>query len=113
MPWHVRWRSTRDQAKEILSGAYWVLEIVRADPLHMSDGHRAPSFVFLQPNGMEVLVAPNGLGATASMYGLPMRVKIRVTPRSQPQHFLENVVTLWLTGQGRHVLWDAHRVPLD
>lgn len=112
-PWHIRWHGTADQTKEILSDAHWVLDIARGDPLHMSDGHWTPSFVFLQPNDMEVLVTPKGLGATPSRYGLPMRVKIRVTPRSQPQRFLENVVTLWFTGQGRHVLWDQHRVPLD
>jgi hypothetical protein len=90
-----------------------VLDIARGDPLHMSDGHWTPGFVFLQPNETELFVTPNGLGATPSRYGLPMRVKIRVTPRSQPQRFLESIVTLWFTGQGRHVLWDSYRVPLD
>lgn len=37
----------------------------------------------------------------------------KVTPRSQLQHALENTVTVSINEQGRSVLWDFYRVPLD
>jgi hypothetical protein len=109
-PWHVRWRGVPQQSQEISSGGHWVLEIARDDALHGADqGALTPGFVFLQPDNGEVFVA-NTLGSGEARYGLPMRVKIRVTPRSDPQRSLENVVTLQITMQGRNVLWDRMRV---
>jgi hypothetical protein len=110
-PWHVRWRGSADQRQEIVSGGHWVLEIARDDAVHgASENNWTPGFVFLQANDKEVFVAPSGLGTTGSRYGTPMRVKLRVTPRSQPQRSLENVVALQITEQGRQVLWDRWRV---
>lgn len=112
-PWHIRWRGIETETKEILTGAHWVLEIARDDALHgAQQADWTPGFVFLQPAGREVFVAAAGLGSTGARYGLPMRVRIRVTPRSQPERFIENVVTLQLTERGRMVLWDRHRVPI-
>jgi hypothetical protein len=108
-PWHMRWRGVPEQSQEISTGGHWVLEIARDDALHgAEEGTLTPGFVFLQPYG-EVFVA-HTLGSGDARYGLPMRVKIRVTPRSDPQRSLENVVTLQITMQGRGVLWDRMRV---
>jgi hypothetical protein len=54
-----------------------------------------------------------GPSAVGARYGLPMRMRIRVTPRSQPQRALETVVTLQITERGLNVLWDRHRVTSD
>jgi hypothetical protein len=109
-PWHVRWRGVPEQSQEISSGGHWVLEIAHDDALHGAEkGPWTPGFVFLQPHDREVFVA-HTLGSGDARYGLPMRVKIRVTPRSDPQRSLENVVTLQITMQGRGVLWDRMRV---
>ncbi|MGP0100040.1 MAG: hypothetical protein ACLPUT_00250 [Solirubrobacteraceae bacterium] len=109
-PWHVRWRGVAEHSKEIPTGGHWVLEIARDDALHGADkGSLTPGFVFFQPDRGEVFVA-NTLGSGDSRYGLPMRVKIRVTPRSDPQRSLENVVTLQITMQGRQVRWDRLQV---
>jgi hypothetical protein len=110
-PWHVRWRGSAEQTKEILTGGHWVLEIAREDALHGAhEGQWTPGFLFLKPHDEEVFVAHAGLGTGGARYGLPMRVRIRVTPRSQPQYSLENVVTLQITEQGVNVLWDRHLV---
>jgi hypothetical protein len=93
-------RRTTDQGKEIPSGGHWVLDIARQGALQTAtENDLAPGFVFLEPNDKEVFVAPGGLGTTGSRYGGPMRVKIRVAPRSQPQRYLENAVTLQITEQ--------------
>jgi len=111
-PWYVRWRGTNQQSKEILTGGHWVLEICRDDSTHGYDEKNyTPGWVFLLPDG-EMFVAPDGLGVLGMPYGYPMRVTIRVTPRSQPQRALEDTVTVQITQQGKQVLWDYHRVPL-
>jgi hypothetical protein len=111
-PWHVRWRGSSEERKEILTGGHWVLEIARDDALHgAKDGTWTPGFVFLQPNDKDVFVAQTGLGSIDARYGVPMRVRIRVTPRTRPGRSLENVVSLHLSERGRQVLWDRHRVP--
>jgi hypothetical protein len=88
-----------------------VLEIARDDALRgMTESNLTPGFIFLQPEGRELFVAQTGPSAIGARYGLPMRVRIRVTPRSQAERSLETVVTLQITEQGRTVLWDALRV---
>ena len=111
-PWNIRWRGITDQGKEILAGGHWMLEIACDDALHgASENNWTPGFLFLQPSDSEVFVAPNGLGSTGARYGVSMCATVRVTPRSQPRRALENTVTLQLTEQGRHVLWDRYQVP--
>ena len=81
-PWNVRWRGSQDEGKEILSGGHWVLDIARQDAEHgANENHWTPGFVFLQSHDKEVFVPHTGLGTTGSRYGVPMRVKIRVTGR--------------------------------
>jgi hypothetical protein len=110
-PWHVRWRGSTEHAQEILTGGHWVLELARQDALRgAEEGSWTPGFVFLQPQQREVFVAHTGLGSTGARYGLPMRVKVRVTPRSRPERSLENVISLQITEQGLNVLWDRHTV---
>jgi hypothetical protein len=47
-PWHIRWRGTNTETKEILTAAHWVLEIARDDALHgAQEGNWTPGFVFL------------------------------------------------------------------
>ena len=55
---------------------------------------------FLQPNEQEMFVAQRGPGGVGARYGLAMRRRLRVTPRSQPERSLEKVVTLQITEQG-------------
>jgi len=113
-PWHVRWRGETAPSKEILSGGQWILEIARDDSLRgLKENDLTPGFVFLQPNDREVFVAQTGPSAVGARYGLPLRLTVRVTPRSQPERALETVVTLQITERGRQVLWDRLRITSD
>jgi hypothetical protein len=110
-PWHVRWRGETQQGKEILGGGHWVLEIARDDSLHgLKENAPTPGFLFPQPGDRELFLAQTGPSVVGARYGLPLRVRIRVTPRAQPQRSLETVVTLQISERGLGVLWDRLRV---
>lgn len=99
-PWHVRWRGSSERRQEILAGRHWVLEVCTDDAMHGDDGPSwTPGWRFRRPDG-ETFIAPDGLGSPGSKYGLPLRARIKVTPRSQPQHALENTITIPINQQG-------------
>jgi hypothetical protein len=112
-PWYVRWRGSTERRQEILTAHHWRLELCVDDAMHGAHGEQwTPGWRFLRPDG-ESFVAPDGLGSVASRYGLPLRVTLKVTPRSRPECALETTVTLSITDQGRSVLWDRLEVTSD
>lgn len=109
-PWHVRWRGSHERRQEILTGHHWLLEI--CDEPAADGGHEIATTAgwrFLRPDG-ESLVLPDQVGAN-SPYLMPVRVTIKVAPRSQPTYALETTVSVALNHRGRNVLWDHLRVP--
>ncbi len=109
-PWHVRWRGSHERRQEVLTGHHWLLEV--CDEPAADGGHDiapAGGWRFLRPDG-ESLVVPDQVGS-GNLYTMPVRVTIKVTPRSQPAYALENTVSVALNEHGRNVLWDHLRVP--
>jgi hypothetical protein len=112
-PWYVRWRGSQERRQEILTGHYWVLELCEAAVTASTDGadgDSTPGWCFLRPDG-EFLVVPDGYDPNEALPSATMRVTVKVTPRSQPKHALENTTTLVLNNRGGGAGWDWHRVP--
>jgi hypothetical protein len=68
-----------------------------------------PGWRFFSPDG-ERLIVPDELGSGANLWRMTMRVKVKVTPRSDPAAALENTLTLPLSKHGRAVASDLARV---
>jgi hypothetical protein len=109
-PWHVRWRGSQERGQEILTGHHWLLEICDEPVSYGEDDlGGARGWRFLRPDG-ESLVIPDQVGAN-DPFTMPVRVTIKVTPRSHPTCALEYTVSVRLNDRGRSVEWDHYRVP--
>jgi hypothetical protein len=105
-PWQVRWRNSEEQAKEILTGQFWLLDL--CEDVQAESTGTGCDWRFFVPDG-EMLISPDmgesDTGATAAA----LRVTVRVTPRDSPRDYLENTVTLAASERGRVAVWDRHR----
>jgi predicted nucleotide-binding protein len=108
-PWYVRWCNSTKQTQEILTGHTWRLELCTDAMDRPPDGgSKRPGWRFFSPDA-ERLVVPGALDGAADGHGIAIRVKVKVTPRANPQEALENTVTLSLSERGRVAVWDKQR----
>jgi hypothetical protein len=109
-PWYVRWRGSSERRQEILTGHHWLLEVCQDDAMHGADvGKWTPGWRFFRPDG-ESFVIPERIGSLHAKYGLPVRVTLKVTPRSHPECALEATVTVTIRESGRSAVWDRYEI---
>jgi hypothetical protein len=110
-PWYIRWSNSQFQHQEILIEHHWVLELCSDDTDAGEDlGIWTPVWRFFRPKGDDLLIVPDYTGSADRRYAGPIRVTVRVTPRSNPKWAQSNTVTLSLSDRGRTVSWDHFRV---
>jgi predicted nucleotide-binding protein len=105
-PWQVRWRNSDRQAKEILTGQSWLLDL--CEDVRSDAGDTGRAWRFFVPDG-EMLVSPDVDGSDTGSTPAALRVTVRVTPRDSPRDYLENTVTLAASVRGRVAVWDRPR----
>lgn len=109
-PWYVRWCNSTKQTQEILTGHTWRLELCTDAMDRRHDGQsKGPGWRFFSPDA-EKLVMPGQLDGVVGDHAMAIRVRVKITPRGNPQEALENTVTLSLSDRGRVAVWDKQRV---
>ncbi|MBA3807041.1 MAG: nucleotide-binding protein [Solirubrobacterales bacterium] len=105
-PWQVRWRNSADQAKEILTGQFWLLDLCEDVQVESTD--TVCDWRFFVPDG-DILISPDTGDSDTGATAAALRVTVRVTPRDSPRDYLENTVTLAASERGRVAVWDRNR----